>query len=147
MPFKSIPLWRLQKYKKIVAPDFDIPDALAVTPTPSSPPTRMGREQRMNLPLSTVSFKSGRDAVRCVLIFMLELPRELLICKIHLLLERMAVHHISIVISTMIAAEINLDAGEENIGSTFRTVFDCFVGLFERFLGSVERSGFLTVEI
>ncbi len=37
MPFKSIPLWRLQKYKKIVTSDFDNPDALADTPTPSRP--------------------------------------------------------------------------------------------------------------
>ncbi len=46
MPFKSIPLWRVQKYKKWVTPDFDIPDILAVTPTPSRPPAMMAREQR-----------------------------------------------------------------------------------------------------
>ena len=41
-----------------------------------------------------------------------------------LLLERMAVHHIYKVISIMIAAKVNFDAGAGNIGGTFRTVFD-----------------------
>ncbi len=43
MPSKSIPLWRLQKYKKWVTPHFDIPDALAVTPTPSRPADTCGK--------------------------------------------------------------------------------------------------------
>ena len=39
MPFKSILLWQLQKYKKWVIPDFDIPETLAVMPTPFRPLT------------------------------------------------------------------------------------------------------------
>jgi len=47
VPFKRIPLRKLQKYKKWVTTDFDIPDFLAVTFTPFRPPARIGRGQRM----------------------------------------------------------------------------------------------------
>ena len=64
-----------------------------------------------------------------------------------LLLERMAVHYIAIEVSSIIAVEVHLNASAGNVSSTFRTVLKCFVSLFERFLGSVERSGFSAVEI
>ncbi|MCR4826453.1 MAG: hypothetical protein K5882_05825 [Bacteroidales bacterium] len=36
-----------EKYKKMLTPDFDIPDALEVTPPPSRSPARVGKGQRM----------------------------------------------------------------------------------------------------
>lgn len=116
------------------------------------PPQKKSPYFSIKKPLRFIALTVKR--IICILFLFLQIIKEAWVFPgfLHLfvgdsLLERMAVHHISIVISTMIAAEINLDACAGNISGTFWTVLECFVSLFERFLGSVERSRFPTVEI